>query len=239
MTRIPAPPALAVLLLLNACDGSGGSSTDGTGSDRSLLDGALSDGRPADGAHGDGSASPLAQCLKQQASITLACTSAGTFEYVVAGKAFSCLATQAFSKPKLRFLFKLSEVVGGEPQIRKLRISDKQTPAAVDDLVEFSAPSPAPLSTLPLKLDWEAFIRPMAFAGGLTFVEARAPGASVTLDPFDTQKLAGGTPVRGSFTLKGGTYVVLDGQGVKQTVKDPQAEGKGCFNLDGLLDAML
>jgi hypothetical protein len=249
--------ALAALLAAAGCDASSATPPG---------DGAPGDGRASDAATGDGpgggdgttggdgpgggdgmtagdgagGGTPLSQCRKQNPGITLTCAKADSFEFMVAGKKFRCLGAQAFSKPKVRFRFKLSEVVGGDPRIRVIRIAERDTPHPTDMLLEWTAPAPAPLSTLPQKLKWEAFIKPMTLAGGLTFVDARIKDAVFQFSaPYDKQKLTGGTPVKGNFTVKGGTFTVLDKQGKKQTVQDPDAEGLGCFNLTGKLEAIL
>lgn len=243
---------LAILLLAGlalACDaraipadggggGGDGGGGDGGGGDGGGGDGATGDARPP----GDGSSAttPLESCLKQQqTSFKLTCPAAGDFQYIVAGSIFRCLATQSFSKPTVRFLFKLQETVNGDPRIRRILVAKTQSPAPNDHWVAFEAPTPMPLSTLPSTLDWPVTFHPGGLAAGLTFIEGKIPQATLTIQTLDRTQLTGGTAIRASFTVQGGTFTYLDKQGNKQTAVDSTAGGKGCFNLQAELDAIL
>jgi len=210
--------ALFALLLASGC-----------GPSRATTDGSIPG--PGDGA----TDSPLEWCLKQTTTVKLTCAAPNTFEYMVAGTKFRCLGSESFSKPVAWFLFELA----GGVKVRALRIGKDLQPHPTDSLVELTAPAPVDLSAMPgAALSWDLRIRPMALAGGLSFVDATVQGVDLKLEPFDDAKLVDTTTVAGTFSFRGGTFVVLDKQGEKQTVQDPDAEGRGCFNVQGKLQPL-
>jgi len=181
---------------------------------------------------------PLDACL-EDSGIDFDCPNVGDVQWAAAGEGVSCLAAMGGGNAA-RFTFWLDQVVEDAPMVTGLRLEQQEgwNPTTGSRL-EFTAPAPVHLTQdgpLPTELDWPATLLPMVFAGALSFTEGYPETSTLFFDePVAADPLMNGAAVSGTFTLAGGSWVVLDGNGNEQTVEDATAEGYGCFNVPGEL----
>jgi hypothetical protein len=184
---------------------------------------------------------PLEACMEDSA-IPFDCATVGDVQWAAAGEEVPCLAVMGGGNVA-KFTFWLGQVVDESPMIEGLRLEQEQGwNPSLDDRLEFTPPAPVhltPQSPLPTDLAWSAAVWPEAFAGALSFTEGHADEAVVTLDdPLPLGQLMNGAVVTGTFTLTGGSWTVLDGDGNEQVLDDPTAQGFGCFNVPSELYAL-
>lgn len=172
----------------------------------------------------------------QDGLIDAACdpTDLGRFEWIGAA-AGECIGSTG-SNQVAQALFSLDAVdEDGNPSVLGLRLDTQTGDAPVDgDRLELTAATPVlvtPGAPLPAELDWPAVLEPMVFGGALSFLRGETNDVELTLDRALTldELTAGDAEVSGTFHLRGGTYVVLDDDGVEQEIVDPEAEVVGCF----------
>ena len=177
---------------------------------------------------------PLDACM-EDSGIGFDCPNVGDVHWAAAGEDVPCLGSMGGGNVA-RFTFWLDQVVDTSPMILGLRLEQEEGwNPTTGDRVSFDAPVPVhltPESPLSTELDWTASILPMAFAGALAFTEGYPETSTVFLgEALALGPLMDGVPVSGTFTLAGGSWIVLDGDGNEQTIDDTSAEGFGCFNV--------
>jgi len=163
--------------------------------------------------------------------IALDCASSGAHAWVAYGESFGCVGSTGGTDVLARVLFRLSETVDGEPQLRGLRLGT-EFPHPTEALVQWNAPAPVPYGSWTPDVAWPLELKQMTFAGGLSFLVGRTDDATITfaaIPPLET--LMNGTDLQGGFTWSGGDYDILQNDESIATVNDPTAQGAGCFHL--------
>jgi hypothetical protein len=161
--------------------------------------------------------------------VVLDCTVAGTVVLSVYGERLGCFVTVGPSTTMASFLFWLDDVVDGDAQVVGLRLAPPAPGSFMDDRIEFTAPAPVPLSTLPTTLAWPVTVTPNPAGAAINFSEGQSSDAQVQLlEPIDAAQLPDGTETaRATFSFQGGTYQLPTGP----AENDPSARGIGCFHL--------